>query len=948
MHVQCTMYMHIPLLTYYTPLTPSHPHTLTDDDAESGIHESSDKEDHSESTHDPARLNSDPTIGLPKRFRSERFSSDFSEEDAGSRRNSISEGVAPAIIRSPANIESVKPHHTATASSASVASSNDQSKQPLQISDNKPTTIEDNDDNQVAISSTAQKPPNVFETAFLTKLSETKLSEPPPPSTPPPPPPKSPLLVKKPKLPPLRLISTSSDPTFSPLYQSQQQHPPLSPLQRSPSLPPGARPSRQLAGLPILSPLNTPPNRPVKPVFHHSAQQIGPAPLVSGGGGGMSGKWKEVASKSPTETTAPVSPIRPHLPVTLSSDVISSPIRTQSSVSMTTPLHASFTAAVGHMTTPPSHMTLASSHMTAIPSHQATLLPVTSLTQTPETANQEDSHTPTYPAELEGVKSSESLSPVEENPSAITHSSPPEKQLYSVPGSPVKAALKGVQVTLRRTPSFHATPLSPSLSASPEKPFEADPLSSSSSSPSSSSSSSSSSSGGSPSPAPSPSKATPTTNRGQSSTRDGSLGAVLLSNDDDDGTADMSRAESALVASSSAAAVEEEDDGSLAQVLVPRLLSSEGCEALSVTPSPPHSIPSPPHTPTDQSSDDEEDQQQEQEVGGAKDPTEEEGGKTKTNFNRDRSSLSPTSSLSEDSVSFQLTLPQMTRRLSDAVKSDHDVISGRDDVIIPEGLDIELSSDGSDESEEESESDTEELESDLKPPMQVILKTDEDVPISHHVSISHVPIPRNPIPDVPVPASLVIRFNRSSVPSLKRQHRESSRFKTKAEMKADSASQSTTTLAPGLVVSTGPVLPVTQAPPPSPVYLSNPPTPSSTPSPPPPTPPPPHHPHSITPSQAPVEGARDLTKAFVISINRRLLRFSRHGVSMTPTQEPKTPLGAERVKLLLARVGNNSSPVATPTNPRKRELDLSEIVFSSAPKRPKQEQQVCSSRNTDL
>ena len=466
-----------------------------DDDNESGIHESGDKDEVMD-TEESVRPPVDPSRGLPQLVRTMRFSSDLSEDgDTGSRRGSFSEGApirtpsegAPirtpsegAPIRTPSEGTSVRSPfegavsgRTSDGTSLKVASEGVQvaayteapirttssegvlvgtstAAAPIETSTSDGALIGITAGRQVAGEKTdalASPRSNVFEKEFARKLSETppaqateqthlQMQSPSSKSESP----KSqgamgyplPSEARKPQPPPLRLMSPSSES----LAMFQAQQPPLSPLLRSPG---AMRPIRQ--GLPILSPLGMQRMSPIAPV-----RQVRPVMVQSlvTGLSTTSPTLNEPSMKveqilSPIET-APISPVIAH-----PAAAVVSPIGAQSRFAFPHVAHQQSYTMSGstHPLTPTLPMQTA----------QLGLSPQVPSTQT--AARQHE-------VEIHKVKND------------------PKACLYSPPGSPQKIALKPLHIAVEKFPirSPPAVPRKTEIEVKEESPvhMESRPL----------------------------------------------------------------------------------------------------------------------------------------------------------------------------------------------------------------------------------------------------------------------------------------------------------------------------------------------------------------------------------------------------------------------------------------------------------------------------------------
>ena len=341
----------------------------------------------------------------------------------------------------------------------------------------------------MAISNVAVTPismqKNIFEMAFAKQLAEDQAKKPadgparspefqPTPASP---------VVRRPSLPPLRLINPTTDSV--PVYPTQQ--PPLSPLHWTQ----GAA-MRTTPRMPILSPLRTPtPTRQTRPVtqFHVMASPI------------VSPPWKDIAQPTPMEQiisptqTVPVSPIRTHpigqlvSPIAVHPSALVTPIRApQPAVPMqngsSTPISTVIPQPV--QATPSMHPPITSSTPppTAPPTHPPTtpskFSPITHPPTTPSTLPP-ITHPPTTPSTLPPAPATTHVPKQPSEPPLEQPEKPSQPEAYPVPGSPQKTPLKQFHIAVEkfpvRSPPSVSSPLSSKAESSPLGTSEPEPTS---------------------------------------------------------------------------------------------------------------------------------------------------------------------------------------------------------------------------------------------------------------------------------------------------------------------------------------------------------------------------------------------------------------------------------------------------------------------------------------
>ena len=436
------------------------------------------------------RPSSDSDSVFPQTFRLKRLSSDVSEDgNTGSRRSSLSEGHPPTVRRS--STEGSLNRMPGGTRRVSVSDG------VLTVA-GPPTVLPEQAGSQgtanVAISNVVVTPismqKNIFEMAFAKKLAEEqgkKLVEGPARSPEFQPTPASPV-VRKPSLPPLRLINPTAD--SAPVYPTQQ--PPLSPMHWT-----QGTPMRTTPRMPILSPLRTPtPPRQTRPVaqFHVVASPI------------VSPPWKDIPQPthmeqiiSPTQTV-PVSPIRAHptgalvSPIAVHPSALVAPIRapqpaapsgSSTPISTVTPqpvqptpsMHPPFTSSTSPPTTTPTLPPI-----TQPPTKPPTLPPITQPPTTPSTPITQPPSAPSTLPPITHPPTTPSTLPPSTHPSPTTHvpkqpSEPPpdrpEKPSQpEVPGSPQQTPLKQFHIAVEKVP-VHSPP---SVSSSSSSKAESSPL----------------------------------------------------------------------------------------------------------------------------------------------------------------------------------------------------------------------------------------------------------------------------------------------------------------------------------------------------------------------------------------------------------------------------------------------------------------------------------------
>ncbi len=211
----------------------------------------------------------DPDKGLPQLFRTQRLSSDFSEEgDYQSSRNSISY-VAAAPATTPVDSTSIRtpvtsPEMGVKGRMPEIVAGGTRVEEQLQrgeVAEVVPAVaIEKEGSREGITSSIALKQLQGLKTKPYEKVHILQ-----PPRSPP-------SATRRPKLPPLRLISPSLVEPTTPIAIAPMQQPPLSPIQRSPGPSWPGRPP----GLPILSPIQRSLYRPSVPGTMEVCRRVRP------------------------------------------------------------------------------------------------------------------------------------------------------------------------------------------------------------------------------------------------------------------------------------------------------------------------------------------------------------------------------------------------------------------------------------------------------------------------------------------------------------------------------------------------------------------------------------------------------------------------------------------------------------------------------------------------